>query len=207
MKKVSSVILVFLLIISLSGCKSNVKLEEGQTYTVLDSDGGMSMSVFLSDKELDGSYGVDFDDDEDEIEESIIELFDDSYGMDVEITKFKKGKDNVSFTMTSEDAEDYGYDLEYTLEEFAEDSYYEDIDELAETESFIVYKDEKDLDEDELKNYEDAIVIYVGASDEGSYYKFPSKILLVDENLDYNKVSSDTIFIEDNGFGMVIIEQ
>lgn len=207
MRKISFVLLATFLIISLSGCKSNVKLEEGQTYTILDSKGKMTMSAFLSDKEFDGSYGVNFDDDDDEIKESIVDLFDDVYGMDVEVSKFKKGKDNVKFTLVSEDAEDFGYDLEYTLEDYAEDNYYEDIDDMSEYESFVFYKNDEDLNEDELEDYEDAIVIYVYGSEEGAYYKFPSKILLIDEDMDYEKVSSNTIFVEDNESGLIVIEE
>lgn len=207
MRKISFVLLAAFLIISLSGCKANVKLEEGQTYTILDSKGKMTMSAFLSDKEFDGSYGVDFDDNDDEIKESIVDLFDDVYGMDVEVSKFKKGKDNVKFTLISEDAEDFGYDLEYTLDDYSEDNYYEDIDDMSEYESFVLYKNDEDLDDDELEDYENAIVIYVYGSEEGAYYKFPSKILLVDEDMDYKKVSSNTIFVDDNESGLIVIEE
>lgn len=207
MKKVSIILLVAFFIVNLSGCKANVKLEEGQTYTILDSKGKMTMSVFLSDKEFDGSYGIDFDDDDKEIKEGIVDLFDDVYGMDVEISKFKKGKDYVKFTLTSTDAKDFGYDLRYTLEDYAEDSYYDDVDDMSEYESFVLYKNDKDLDEDQLEDYEDAIVIYVYGGEEGSYYKLPGKILLVDDNMDYKKISGDTIFIEDDEYGIIVIEK
>lgn len=207
MKKLSIVLLIAFFIIYLSGCKSSVKLEEGQTYTILDSKGNMTVSLFLSEKEFDGSYDVDFDDDEDEIKESIIELFDDVYGVDVEISRLKKGKDNIKFTLTSEDADEFGYDLDYNLGEYAEDNYYDDIDELSEFETFVLYKDDEDLDEDDLEDYEDKIVLHVFGADEGTYFKLPGKILLIDADLDYEKISNNMIFIDDNESGVIVIEE
>lgn len=207
MKRLYIFMLVGLFIISLTGCKSGFKLEEGQSSTIIDKDGKITMSVYLSDKDLNESYGLDFEDDKDEIEEAIIEMFDEFYGTDIEITKFKKGKDNVQFTMVTEDGDFFGYDLDNTLEDYAEASFYENVEELADSEDFVNFKDGKDLDKEKVEKYEDAIAIYVYGDEEGSYFKMPNKILFVDENLEYEKKSSDTIFIEDGSSGVVVFKE
>lgn len=206
MKKLVTLIITIVILVSLSGCKSNIKLEEGQSYLILNEKSEMTMSVYLSDKEFDGSYGIDFDDDDDEIKENIIELFDDVYDMDMEVKKFKKGKDNVKFTLFSEDGDKFGYDLDYTLEDYADDNFYEDIDALSEYQAFLTYKDGEDLDEDDLEDYADSIILYVYGSDEGSYYKFPSEILLVDDNMDYEKIAKNIIYVDDNESGYVVLK-
>ncbi|PKM51107.1 MAG: hypothetical protein CVV02_08130 [Firmicutes bacterium HGW-Firmicutes-7] len=193
--------------LTLTGCSSTVTLEEGQSYTIIEDDGKVSISVYLSEKELEEFYGVNIDDDKNKIKEDISYLFDQFFETNVKITTFEKRKDGIEFTLLVDDGTSFGYNLHRTFENFAEENDYQDIEELTDSKSFINYKNGKQLNSTKLLKYKDDIVLYIYADEKGSYFQTPSKILLIDESLIYKKISNKTIFIEEGSSGIVVFKK
>ena len=202
MKKLLAVLTTVLLMFSLTGCLSGLKLEEGQAHYTLSDKGEVTLEGIMSDNDAEDDLGIDFDDSKKDIEKDIIDQFDDM-GVDVEIKKIKVGKDTLSLTMVIEDGEDMGMGADYTLSDYADDMYYEDIDALADSEDFVLYKNGKDIDGKDLGDYEDYNIINVSGSDEGCYYTVPGKIVALSD-IDFQEKGNDTIFIEDGKYGIII---
>ncbi len=204
---VTSLLLVLSMV--LSGCflAGGIKLEEDQIEYIFDEDGGLTLRAFMSDKELEDAFDVDFDDKKKEIEEDIIDYFDDEVDTDVEVKKLDISKDTASFELYIEDGEDFFMEMEVSLEDYADDYYGVDVDELEDYEEFVYYKDGDDVKNKDVEDFSDDYVINVHGGDEGAYYTFPSKVLLVGDKVDYEKIDNDTIFIDDGEYGLVVIEE
>ncbi|PKM93503.1 MAG: hypothetical protein CVU84_15095 [Firmicutes bacterium HGW-Firmicutes-1] len=199
---------VCLFVLTLSGCKSDVTLEEGQYYKVIKKDGSASIDWCLSDDEAEEIFGFDFKkDDKDEMKEAILDKIDE-WDYDVEFTNFKKGDDYIKYTLIDEEGDDILFeDVDFTLEDYADDYYNLDVDELAEDMKFVYYKNDEKVDEEDIEDYEDSFAISIYGDIEGAYYKVPGKILLVgeeSEDMDYEKISKDTIFL-DKDVSVVIV--
>lgn len=208
MKKIMMVTVISVLLASMiTGCSGGVKLEVNQVEYSYGDDGDLTLNMLMEDKELEDEFDVDFDDKEKEIEEDLLDYIEDEIGDDVELKKFKKNKEDATIEMYFEDAEDMYGEIDQSFEDYAEDLYGLDLDELEEEEEFVIYKSEKDLDEDDYEDYEDGIVIRVYGGEEGSYYTFPGKVLLVGDKVDYEKESNQTIFIDEDEYGIIVVEE
>ena len=205
MKKKLLLPLILSLLSLLAGC-SKTKLEPSQSLTVFKK-GSVTVSSMLSDKDAKSYFGIRFKDSAKEIKEDIVDYFSDIYDDDIKITKFKKGKDYISFTYTLEDAEDLGFYDELSLEDYADKNRFDDVEELADTLDFITYGKEKSVDSDDIDKYEDDFVQRVQGGSKGAYYKMPKKILLVTDDLKYEKVSNDTIFVKRNSSGIIVFKK
>lgn len=202
--------LILLLSLVVSGCTllgGGVKLEEDQMEFTFDDDGGLTMRAIMEDDEFEDAFDVDFDDKKKDIEEDMVDYMDDERDTDIEIISLKINKDTAEFEIYMEDAEDMYMELDQTLEDLAEDWFDVDIEDLEKELEFVYYKDEEDLDEDDYEDYADDFVINVGGGDEGMYYTFPSKILLVSDKVDFEKESNNTIFVDKDENGYVVIEE
>lgn len=205
MKKKLLLPLILSLLLLLAGC-SKTKLEPGQSLTAFKK-GSVTVSSMISDKDAKSYFGIRFKDSKKEIKEDIVDYFSDIYDDDIKITKFKKGKDYISFTYTLEDAEDLGFYDELSLEDYADKNRFDDVEELADTLDFITYGKEKSVDSDDIDKYEDDFVQRVQGGSKGAYYKMPKKILLVTDDLKYEKVSNDTIFVKRNSTGIIVFKK
>lgn len=207
MRKLISIITVITMVAALTGCSSKVKLEEDQMHFNFDKDDGITLTALIDDKDLEDDMDIDFDDKVKEIEEDIQDYLDDE-DQDGELISFKKDDDMGLVEIYYDDLDELYMELDNSLEDYADDMY-GDFDDFADEEEFIYYKNEKDVDEDDLEDYEDYYVVSVYGGEDGIYYTFPSKIILVHEDVDYEKISDNTIFIEDSTEwnGVVIIEE
>lgn len=197
--------LTLIILLSLTGC-SKTKLEQGESFVTFKKD-SVSVACSLSGKDAKSEYGIRIKDDSKDIKEDLVDYFDDYYDIDIKITKFKKGKDFINFTYVIEDAGDLGYYVETTLEDYADDLHYDDVEELADDREFITYDKEKSVDSDDIDKYEDDFVQRVNGGAKGVYYKTPNKILLVSEDLKYEKISKDTIYIKRNSSGIIVYKK
>lgn len=194
--------LSLIILLSLTGC-SNTKLEPGESFITFKKD-SVSIACSVSDKDVKKVYDIRFKDSSKEIKEELTDYLSDVHDEDIKITKFKKGKDFINFIYELEDAEDIGYLDETTLEDYADDLRYDDVEELADDVEFITYGKEKSVDSDDIDKYEDDLVQLVKGGNKGTYYKIPNKILLVSEKLKYEKISNDTIYIKRNSSGIIV---
>lgn len=202
MKKIFLLPLLFIILLSFVGC-SKIKLETGESFVTFNKD-SVSVACSVSDKDAKKLYDVRIKDSNKDIKEDLVDYFSDIYDEDIKITEFKKGKDYINFTYELEDAEDIGYLDETTLEDYADDLRYDDVEELADDVEFITYDKEKSVDSDDIDKYEDDLVQVVQGGNKGMYYKAPNKILLVPEKLKYEKISNDTIYIKRNSSGIIV---
>lgn len=199
MKKFLAVIMALVFVLSLTGC-SKVKLKEGESHIVIDKKGTVSIEFYMSDKDADKTFDIDTEDKVKDIKEDLEDLFDD-YDIDAEIKNVKASKDYLKFTMVVEDADDYGIDLDMTLEDYADDRYC-DIDELEdEGIKFYTYKSEgKDkVKSKDLEDYEDYKVLGVNSTSLTGgevYITVPGEIVLVTDGIKFEKVSKNTIYIK-----------
>lgn len=212
MKKVLSIILMGILLVSFSGCDmvtgllggSAIKLKEGQGHVIINDDGELTMIGYREDKDLEDDFDIDFDDDEDDIIDDMQDALDDD-DIEAEVTEFKKDDDFGNFTIEFEDFEWVFYDWYETLEDFADQ--YGDYEAVADDIDFITFdKDEDSLDEDDLEDLEDSFVILLDGGDDGIYYEFESDIAAVDEDLKFEWISSNIIFVEDGEYGYLILD-
>jgi len=199
-----------------SKAKGDVELENGQMYFNFKKD-TVALSVSLSGDDAEDELDIDMNDSTNDIKEAILDSFGNDFD-DVEITAFKKGKDYISFTIEV-DADSFSegmpgsYYDEYSLSDLAEEYGLDGVEELCDYYTFVDFSSEEEIDEDELAEFEDHYVAYVfapidGAFDEGVYFQFPKKILLITDNVKYKKISNNTIFIKSNSeAGLVVIQK
>jgi len=207
MRKVLALGLVLVFMFSLTGCFGGVKLEEGQSSYILNKDGEMSFTTYIEDKDLEDQFDVDFDDKDKDIIGDIEDAMDD-WDIKVEVTKFKKKKDFAMITMVIDDVEDMGMtEFEQTLEDYVDDdSWYDDFDEFADDNDFVLFKNEDDVKSKDLEDYADLYLISVSGGDEGAYYEVPGKIILVGDKVDFEKVNNNTIYIDKDEYGFIAYE-
>lgn len=202
MKRFSVIFMILFFISILTGC-TKVKLEENQSFATFKSNGDVILSEYLSDNDADDYLDIDTSDKNSKIKKDLISFFDDNLNMDVKVTKIKATKDYIKFTITSKDADNMGFDADYALSDYADDYYGDDVDVLAENQDFVYFKNGNDVKDKDLSDYEDDIAVQVNGGEEGTYYKFPGKILVLND-LDFNKISNDTIYIDDDENGIVV---
>lgn len=209
--KGSLFIFIILGVVLLVGCKAPLKLEEGQYFQTFNNDGSARMSIVMSADDAEEIFGFDLNkDDKEDIEEEILEKLEEM-DTDIELRTLKVTEDYLKYTLIYEDGEDIlGYDLNDTLEDYADDYYGMDLETLAEDIEFIYYKDGEEVDEDHVTEYEDARVMTAYGSTDGAYFRFPGKILILGEifgDLEYEKISSNTIYVEEDVEVLVVYEE
>lgn len=218
MKKIISICMVLIMMTSLAGCGiiggGKIKLEEGQMHVTFTEDGEMTMIVSSEDKELEDDMDIDFDDDEDDIKDDIQDFFDDEFeefaemmdlDLEVEVLEVKKEDDYALVTLTFSDFELLFMEFYEELEDMADQ--YDDIEDLADEMEFVEFKKGEEIDEDDLEDYEDNFVIMLDGGDEGTYYEFPTEILLVDGDAKFERISDTVIFVEDDEVAVVVVEE
>jgi len=201
-----------------SSKESSVKLEEGQMLINFKKN-SVAISFNMSGDDAEYEFDISMDDSSNEIKEAISDNL--SYDFDdFKLTSFKKGKDNISFTVEV-DAETFiedigwegSYHEKYTLADFAEEYGLDDVEELGDYFTFVDFNSGDDIDEDDLAKYEDEYIAVVAAPNFGSmgkgvYFQFPNKILLVTDTVKYKKISNNTIFIKSGSdYGIVVIKK
>lgn len=212
MKKTIALALVVTMIISLTGCfgsGGSVKLEEGQSHYTFNEDGELTLVGYMDGDDLEDDFEIDFDDDEDDIKDDMQDFMDDGIeeaagfldiDWEVEIEEVKKDGDFATVTVVFSDFEFMYMGMWYEkLEDLMDDDY-------TDTPDFVSFSKGDDVDEDDLEDYEDNFTIYVDGGDEGSYYEFPGKIQLVDEDIKFEKTSDSIIFIEDGEEGFITVD-
>jgi hypothetical protein len=204
MKKVLLPLILSVLLL-LTGC-SNVKLEPGESFITFKKKSA-SITFSVSEKDVKRVFDIRFKDSSKEIKEELADYLSDIHDDDIKITKFKKGKDFINFTYELEDVEDMDFYEKMTLEDYADDEGYDDVEELADDVEFVRYGKDKSVDSDDIDKYEDDLVQYVYGGDKGIYYKLPKKILLVTDGLKYKKISSDTIYVKRNSSGIIVYKK
>jgi hypothetical protein len=198
MRKILSLSLALVLVLSLTGCFGS-KLEEGQGRYSFNKDGELNLEMSIEDKDLDDMFDADFDDKTKDIEDDIMDEWEDTGMEDAEIKSLKKKGDYLYLEIFIEDGEDVSWnDLDYTLEDYLEDSYYEDYDDLQEEVEFVEFKSEDEIDEDDLEDYEDNLVLTVYGGEEGMYWVVPDDIVLVSGDCKYERISATEIYVEDD---------
>jgi hypothetical protein len=202
MKKLVTVLTLLLLTLSISGCLGGVNLEEGQTHGVFNKDGELTYTIAYEDDVLVELYDVEIDDDEDDIMDAISDFFDDA-DIDMELTKVKIDEKNAIITMVFEDFEVIYHTFYEKFEDLADN--YGDYDDLNDELEFKYFKNDEDIDEDDLEEYEDGFPIYVAGGEEGAYYEFDSNIVVVSDVVDYEKINTKTIYIEDGEEGWIVV--
>lgn len=205
MKKILAVVLMLSLV--LVGCSAGkIVLEEDQMHVAFNSDGGVAMTMCMEDKEFEDEFDVDVDDDISDIMDDVKDYIEDQdEDVDFEVKSLKIVDDMVVLSVYVEDGKDIYMEIEDSLEDYAEYNY-EDIDEMAEEEEFVYFKNGEDVDEDDVEQYEDYDIYEVSGADEGAYYTFPGKIAIVSEDMDFERVDAYTIFVEDGEYGIVVFE-
>lgn len=204
MKKALLLTLIFVVLLSLVGCSNKTKLEPGETFVTFEKN-SIIVSCVVPGDDAEDDFRIRMKDSSKEIRKDLEDYFSDIFDDEYKITEFKKGKDYISFTYELEDIRAMGFFKKTTLKEYAEDFGYDDLEEMAEYNEFILYSNEKSVDEDDLEEYEDEYVQIVFGGDNGTYYKFPNKILLVSDGLKYKKISNDTIYIKRNSIPKIIV--
>jgi len=217
MKKALSVLMIFAVLLTLVGCGSKVKLYPGQVFVEFKKD-TVAIQFSVPKDDAEDEFDINFKDSTKSIQKDLEDYFSDDYDGDVKIKDLKKGKDYISFTVEL-DADDfadmyrYSYHNEYTLEDYADDRGYDDVDELAENQKFVLYSNGKTVDEDDVSKYEDdyAVMVFgsgLGMFGQGAYFKFPKNILIVAKDLKYEKISNNTIFIKrSSSSGIVVVKK
>jgi len=182
-------------------------LEEGQSSYILNKDGSMIFTTYIEDKDLEDSFDVDFDDKDTDIMSDIEDAMDD-WDVSVEVTKFDKIEEFALITMLIEDLEDMGRsEFEQTIEDYVDDdSWYDDFDEFADDNDFVLFKNEDDVKSQDLQDYADLYMISVSGGDEGAYYEVPSNIVLVSDKVDFERVNNTTIYIDQDEYGYIAYE-
>lgn len=204
MKKFISLLLAATLILSLSGCSliSKSKIEEGQVHWTLDKDGALTIEMAVNEDDADDDFNIDLGDKEKDIEEDLVDSFDDM-DIDVEVKSLKVKNDVLYATLFLEDAEDMGIDMEATFEEYVEDMFYEDIEAYSDSYDFVLYKDGDDIKAKDLEDYADYNVMTIYGNKDGSYITVPGKIEALTD-LSFEKISNDTIFVDDKDTGIIL---
>lgn len=201
-----------------NGSKSKGKneLENGQMYFNFKKD-TVALSISLSGEDAEDSFDIDMNDSNDDIKDAIVDSFGNDFD-EVEIIDFKKGKDYLYFTIEV-DADSFSSGMEgsyyagLSLGDLADEYGLGGVGELCDYYTFVDYSKEKAIDEEELEEYADDYVAYVfapidGAFDNGVYFQFPKKILLITDNVKYKKISNNTIFIKGGSdAGLAVIEK
>jgi len=205
MKKFMIISLLIIVTMALTGCfGGGVKLEEDQGYWVLDDDGGVTVEMLMETDDFEDEFDVDPDDKKKDIIDDLEDFFDDQ-DIDIEVKKLKVKKDIVSMELYIEDAKDMRLEIDDTLEDLA-DSWEMDLEDFVDKNELVYFKNGKDVDEDDIDDYEDLVYIHVFADDEGMYYTVPGKIILVSDDIDFKKINKNTIFVEDDA-GFIFFEE
>ncbi|MBN2222518.1 MAG: hypothetical protein JW708_09965 [Vallitaleaceae bacterium] len=207
MKKLLSFTLTTALLFSLTGCFGGIKLEENQSHLTMNKDGEITLEAIMEDRDFEDAFDVDFDDKEKDVIKDLEEYFDDE-DITVEVKKLKLNKDTAEITIFIEDGEDYLSKIDETLEDLADDSGYDDIEDFVEAYDyeFVTFKDEEDIDSKDLEDYADYIYLNVYGGEEGMYYTTPSDIEAVSD-LKFERINKNTIFIEDGEYGYILIKE
>lgn len=199
-----------------SKAKEKNELENGQMYFNFKKD-TVALSISLSGEDAEDTFDIDMNDSNNDIKDAIADSFGNDFD-EVEITAFKKGKDYIYFTIEV-DADSFSngmegsYYAELSLGDLADEYGLGSVGELCDYYTFVDYSKEKDIDEEDLEVYGDDYVAYVfapidGAFDNGVYFQFPNKILLITDNVKYKKISSNTIFIKGGSdAGLAVIKK
>ena len=201
MKKTSLIALFLIVSLSFVGC-SKVKLEPGEVFITYKK--GSSITTFsVSEKDAKNEFGIRLSDSKKEMKDELTDYFKNIYGNKFEITDIKKGKDYIEFTYEVEAPTGQWY--RSTLEEYAEKRHYDDMDEMAEREELVFYKNKKSADGKDLEKHSDDYVESVRGGKDGTYYRFEGNIIFVSENLKYKKISNDTIYVKRNSSNGIVI--
>lgn len=207
MKKLLTLALAIVLVLSFTGCKSGIKLEEGQMHITFKGD-EVTIVAVMEDDDLEDEYDVDFKDDSNkEIAEEIVDYFDDD---DIDVTaKVKKSGKTATVTIVFEDAEDAYMELDDTVEDVADDYGYDDIEDYFDDFDITMetVKDGDKVKAKEMEDYADDYMLMVFGGDEGIYYTFDSTVLLASKSMDFEYKSKTTIFIEDDESGYLVVKE
>jgi len=202
MKKLFLLLLVALMMLSLSSCRS-IKLEESQEMYVISSDGSVRMKMMVEGDELAADVGFDYAKDKNRIITQAINEYIENTGLDAKLNSFRKSGDYAFVDITFYNFKDIMSTANYALEDYADD-YYGNLRTLADSANFIIYSNESVLDKGDIRKYAEFSIMEVSDSGAGTYYKLPGRILLVSGDIQYTKISSDTILIENGDYGYVV---
>lgn len=202
MKKLFLTFIFILFTISLTGCFSKVKLEEDQSHLTIYKDGEIKLVAIVSEDTADDVYDVDIEDKKKDVEKDILDYFDDNH-IDVEIDKLRIKKDTIEVTLTLEDSKDLDIRMKDTLEDYAKDWGYKDVEALSEYQDFILYKDDEEIKSKDLEDYEDYAILNLSGENDGCYYTIPGEIILVSD-MDYERINKEIIYIDDGEYGIVV---
>jgi hypothetical protein len=217
MKKIMSLVLVTAMLVSLTGCDlisgllggGGYDLEEGESHIIITADGELTAVMAMSEDVLDEDFDADIGDDEEDIMADMQDMIDDQLDewdidTDIEITEVKV-KDDVAFvTLVSEDFEFLFPQCYETLEDYADMMGGYEV--IAEATPFITYEDEDDVDEDDLEDYADGTVIGLDGGEEGTYFEFEDDIALVSDDMDFEMIESNIIYVEGDESGLIVID-
>lgn len=204
MRKIIIGSFLLVLVFALTSCSSGIDLEEGQAYWTFDEDGGLTMEMLVDSDDFEDEFDADLDDKDKEIIEDLEDSFDDQ-DVDAEVKSLKVKKDTVNIEIYVEDSKDIFMEIKDTLEDLA-DQWDMDLEDFLDGNELVYYKNEKDVDEDDIEDYEDLLYIRVSEGSDGMYYTVPGKIILVSDTLDFEKISNDTIYVDDDN-GYVFFEE
>ena len=212
MKKVLIVAALCIALI-LSSCVQNKVLQNmdyGQRYHELTEDGDFLRTKFFDDDAFEYCTGEELDDDEDDM----IEYIEDVVGSDVKVLGVEIEDDEIWIYEEMKHIGDFcigpifdDYE-DSTCEEVADEYGYDDFEELIEDEGLDLelYKNGDKVRSSDLNDYEECYIMMVYGYDEGAYYEVPGTILLVDDELDYEKIANNIIYVDDESEGIIVFK-
>jgi len=217
MKKIISIVLVLTMVVSLTGCDAisgllgggGHKLEEGESYAIINADGELTVEMAISADMLDEDFNADIDDDPEDIMDDMQDMIDDELDnldlkSDIEVTDVKVKDDIATVTIVAEDFE-FLFPVCYeTLADYAD--LMGGYEAIADMTPFITYEDEDELDDKDLEDYEDGTVLSVDGGEEGTYFEFDDDIAIVTDDMKFEMIKSNIIYVKGGDSGLIVLD-
>lgn len=182
MKKLLVLSMAFVFTISLlTGCGSNIKLEESEAYYIIDKDDGLTVQMYAENTD---------EQDKEDVEDDI----DNNWGKNVDVKSLKVTKDYIKATLAFEDFKDFfGFDIMDIEDLLSDQLYLDDNEALADAGYLKDYKSGDDVTEKEIDKIEEDAKVLV-CYGEKIYVKVPGTILMVAGK--YEEKSKNTVYLK-----------
>lgn len=205
MKKIIIVSLVIALMLSFSACSGGIKLDKDQSMIEIN-DKEVVFTIVFSENEFADNFDIDTDQRMARIEDDFKAFLEkDGSGDYMDLKSIKIKKNLVTLVIIVDDIDEMDIDMG-DFEDLIDYYDYKDAEEFAENYPFVVFRNEKAIDADDMDKYDNHKYIEIEPlTQQGTYFKISGKITAVDLELTYEYISKDTIFADgDSSYGWIL---
>ncbi len=205
MKKLITLCLVIVLVLSLSACSGGLTLDKNQSMIEINKK-DVVFTIVFNENEFAADFKIDTTQRASKIENDFKDFLEkDESGNYMKLESIKVKKNLVTVVIQVDDI--YEMDIEMgDFNDLINDYGYKDVKEFAETFPFVLYRNEKEIDSSKMTKYESYKYIELGPlTQQGTYFKIPGKIAAVARDLAFEYEGNDTILVTGNSsYGWIL---